>query len=348
MKAYMATLGEVQQWMIHLSEKMPLFFPQKSGEVNYQYKLVEKMEDIQFKHYKPTIIPPVKKLLPAEEELLRYDTKENGEIDVQPILDKQPRILAGVRPCDIKSIFLMDEVFSDGEADPYYLTRRERTSIIGYACKSPCDNMSFCESVDSLYHTEGADIMIYMIDGEFLVEELTEKGKNMLNGADFVEIHDAAAKKVGFQVKRPEPFGRQFKAPVGSLPETVKTHWKSPVWDKHVATCFSCGTCNLVCPTCYCFDVKDDINLDVKSGNRTRSWDACMVPGFAEVAGGHNFRPKPAARQRHRVKRKFEYLPMRYGHGSSCIGCGRCGRQCTSGIDIFDIVQDLIAEGVTV
>jgi ferredoxin len=117
------------------------------------------------------------------------------------------------------------------------------------------------------------------------------------------------------------------------------------VWDKHVTRCFSCGTCNLVCPTCYCFDVIDDLDLDVASGSRTRTWDGCMLPHFASVAGGHNFRPEPAGRQRHRVKRKFEYLPGKHGQGAVCVGCGRCGRQCTANIDIYDIVVDLISEG---
>jgi heterodisulfide reductase subunit C len=30
-----------------------------------------------------------------------------------------------------------------------------------------------------------------------------------------------------------------------------------------------------------------------------------------------------------------------------CVGCGRCGRQCTSKIDIYDIVCDLIETGGT-
>jgi len=348
MKAYMTTLNEIQEWMIKLSSKMPVFFPKRAGEVSFKFEQIENKADIQFGAYEPTIIPPVKKLMPAEEDLMTYKKGDDGSVDIQAVLDREARVLAGVRPCDLKAIFMMDKVFRDGVADPYYLTRREQTLIIGYACSNPCDETCFCSSVESLNHTEGADLMIYQIGAEYLVEELTEKGHNMIGDAPFFEIQDAAAKKIGFQVKRPEPFGRMFDAPVETLPETVFSHWKSEVWDKHVERCFSCGTCNLVCPTCYCFDVKDDVNLDVASGNRKRTWDACMLPGFASVAGGHNFRPDPAGRQRHRVKKKFEYLPMRFGHGSSCTGCGRCGRQCTAGIDIFDMVQDLIAQGVSV
>jgi len=347
MKAFMATLNELQDWVLKLSNDSDVFFPRKTGVAQFSFEPIEKKDDIQFQSYNPTTVPPVKMLMPAEEELLTFKKSDQG-YDVEEKLDNSKRILASVRPCDLKGIFLMDKVFETGVKDPYYLTRRKNTSIIGYACERPCDSRAFCSAVDSLNHTEGADVMVYAIDGQYLVEALTDNGVEMLSHLAAVEVQDAAAKKVGFQVKRPEPFGRQWDVPIETLPETVKTHWKSTVWDEHVERCFSCGTCNLVCPTCYCFDVKDDLNLDVATGQRTRTWDACMLPEFAEVAGGHNFRPDPAGRQRHRVKKKFEYLPMRFGHGSSCVGCGRCGRQCTSNIDIFDIVKDLVAEGVGV
>lgn len=348
MKAFMTTLNQLQEWVHQLSGESDVYFPKKTGETGFSFELIHEREDIQFSSYLPTTLPPVKLLLPAHEELLTYRTDTEGNTDIHVELDRKPRIIASVRPCDLKGIFLMDQFFSDGVKDPYYGARREMTTIIGYACSTPCDDHCFCAAVDSLSHTQGADLMIYEIDEMFMIEAQTTRGEVLLGSPDWEEIHDAAARKVGFQVKRPEPFGRSLEAPIETLPETVRTHWKSSVWDKHVERCFSCGTCNLVCPTCYCFDVTDDVNLDVVSGSRTRTWDACMLPGFAGVAGGHNFRPDPAGRQRHRVKKKFEYLPMRFGHGSSCVGCGRCGRQCTSGIDIFDIVQDLITEGVEV
>ena len=71
-----------------------------------------------------------------------------------------------------------------------------------------------------------------------------------------------------------------------------------------------------------------------------------MLPEFAVVADGHDFRRDVSARQRHRVKRKFEYLPGQLGD-TFCTGCGRCGTQCTVGIDIFAIASDLLTQGRT-
>lgn len=347
MSYYRTTQNNVISWIKKLASENQLYFPEKHGQASYRFNQVGPDSNIQFENYAPTVVPPVKLMVPAREELLRFKKGADGKIEMNPSVDTSFRILAGVRPCDIKGIFLMDLFFRDGVADAYYLARRENTAIIGYSCSTPCDERAFCAAVDSLHHTEGVDISITPVTGgDLLVEVKTDLGKKLTAGTDWQPCEDGPARKVGAVTAMPEPFGRAFPAAVPEIAKTVAKKWQSPVWNTHVERCFSCGTCNLVCPTCYCFDVADDLNLDVTSGNRTRTWDACMLPHFACVAGDHNFRPEPAARQRHRINRKFNYLPEKYEHGAVCVGCGRCGRQCTSHIDIFDIVTDLIQEGV--
>lgn len=341
MSYFLANKNDIVNWIRGLSSENRVYFPQKHGETSYRFEQVRTGSDIQFERYTPTIVPPVKQLLPAREELLSFRKNKDGKTEVSASLDTSFRILAGVRPCDLKGIFLMDLFFKDGTPDAHYLARRDNTAVIGYACSQPCDSRAFCKAVGSLDHTEGADVMITPTQGdEVLVEVKTERGKELTKGTGWKAGAKTAAPKA------PAEFGRSFPVSVSEIAKIVAGKYNSPVWEKHVARCFSCGSCNLVCPTCYCFDVTDDLNLDVASGNRTRTWDACMLPSFAIVGGGHNFRPQPSARQRHRVNRKFAYLPQKYGQGAVCVGCGRCGRQCTSHIDIYDIVSDLIEEGV--
>ena len=118
------------------------------------------------------------------------------------------------------------------------------------------------------------------------------------------------------------------------------------MWLKNAEACFTCGTCVVVCPTCYCFDTEDEASLsEPGSGTRYRSWDGCLLQDFAVVAGGHDFRKSLAGKHRHRVKRKFEYHNGRFPEdGAFCVGCGRCGAQCTAGIDIFHMANDVVAE----
>jgi sulfhydrogenase subunit beta (sulfur reductase) len=346
MSYYLATLQDIIDWIKLLASRNRTYFPEKYGQASCRFNEVKSDSDIQFEHYTPTVVPPAKLLVPAREELLRFKKDAQGKAEVSPSLDTSFRILAGVRPCDLKGIFLMDLFFRDGVPDAYYLARRENTAIIGYACTVPCDPRAFCAAVDSLHHTEGADAFITPLsDGDLLVEINTELGEKLAAGTEWRQCDDGPRRKEEAVAAFPKPFGRTFPVAFPEIVQMIADKRQSEVWNKHVARCFSCGTCNLICPTCYCFDVTDNLNLDVASGSRIRTWDACMLPQFALVAGGHNFRPEPAARQRHRVNRKFEYLPKKYGHGSVCVGCGRCGRQCTSHIDIYDIVSDLIQEG---
>ena len=348
MTDYLVTDADTIQWLKGLTAKAPVYFPMKHGTANRRFTKVDAKSDIRFEGYTPAVVPPVKLLVPAKDELLRFHRLDGGKTEVTTSVDTSFRIIAGVRPCDLKGIYLMDLFFKEGVNDPYYLARRENTAIIGRACTEPCSDRAFCAAVDSLDHREGADIFLTPVKGgDVLMEVNTPLGEKVVKEAkiDLNPCEDGPARKVGAVFSRTDNFGRALKAAVPDIPAIIEKQWKSAVWDKHTERCFSCGTCNLVCPTCYCFDVKDDLDLDVESGHRERTWDGCMLPHFAVVAGGHSFRPEPAGRQRHRVKRKFEYLPEKFGHGAACVGCGRCGRQCTSHIDIFDIVNDLIEEG---
>ena len=107
--------------------------------------------------------------------------------------------------------------------------------------------------------------------------------------------------------------------------------------------CVGCGTCNIVCPTCYCFNVEEEVDISVTKGSRERHWDGCMLRKFSEVAGGEVFRESLASRQRHRVFRKFKYISDQTGQ-PWCIGCGRCTAYCTADISIVGIVNRLIGD----
>ena len=123
----------------------------------------------------------------------------------------------------------------------------------------------------------------------------------------------------------------------GRLGRAIEASYAAELWEDEAAACYSCGSCNLVCPTCYCFDIRDENDLPPTSGRRTRCWDACMLPGFAVVAGGNNFRPAAGQRLRHRVLRKAAWIERRSGL-PGCVGCARCDRACTARISLREIL----------
>ncbi len=331
-------------WIVGLAESRLVFFPQEAADGGLGYAPVKPGAQLGFAGYRPTVLPPGKVFAPSQEVLFDFEHLADGSFKVKPVHDDAPRAVAGVRPCDLKGIHLMDQVNRAGDADPHYLARREATAIIAYACDTPCSERCFCETVDSLDFYEGADVLITPVDGQVLVEARTELGGTLVSKLVGTPCDDVEAARAKYKEARPSPFGRQLPGTPAELAEALEQTWRSKVWLDHTEACLSCGTCNLVCPTCYCFDTHDEVDVSAPTcGKRCRTWDSCMLPEFAVVADGHDFRRDVAARQRHRVKRKFEYLPGQIGE-TFCVGCARCGTQCTVGIDIFDIAKDLLEQ----
>jgi ferredoxin len=173
------------------------------------------------------------------------------------------------------------------------------------------------------------------IDGGYVVETLTEKGESLLELGEFeqagdAQIEAAAAANQAALDNCPE----KLNGTEEEIRKKVREEFDNPIWDKFAEDCFSCGSCNLVCSTCYCFDVQDEWNIDGASGCRFRVWDACLNREFSEVtspAGIENFRATRGMRYRHRFMRKAAYLNDMVG-GPACIGCGRCSGSCTADI----------------
>ena len=121
------------------------------------------------------------------------------------------------------------------------------------------------------------------------------------------------------------------------------TYSKNELWDRLSKNCFSCGSCNLVCPTCFCFNVKDDMKIDLKTGVKSREWDSCMIPDYGLVAGGHNFRPTKANRLKQRYRCKLKTFVDKFG-AYSCVGCGRCVEACLAKINIYEDINAIKEE----
>ena len=128
------------------------------------------------------------------------------------------------------------------------------------------------------------------------------------------------------------------------LPGLLRGAFDNPIWAEKAQKCLSCGSCNLVCPTCYCFDVKDEVDISLKSAERYRVWDGCLMEDFAKVAGDENFREDRLQRYRHRFYRKGMYLFDKYGL-IACVGCGRCASACLSDIADPVAVYGTLAKG---
>ena len=109
------------------------------------------------------------------------------------------------------------------------------------------------------------------------------------------------------------------------------TALESDRWESIADRCLSCGNCTMVCPTCFCWDVTDHVNIKGTEAGRVRVWDSCFNPGYSHQAGG-NTRPSIRSRYRQWLSHKFGSWRKQFGT-SGCVGCGRCITWCPAGID---------------
>jgi len=293
--------------------------------------------------YRLTVLGPKKFLWPPRQKLVAYRLGEAPEPEA--LIEHEPQVLFGVHPCDVTAIATLDAAFGQDIADPHYLARRADTAIVMVDCEEPCDETSFCLDMGSLYPESGYDLALVPLGRGYLVEVKTPLGKALLKPARTREAtkKDVAARQA-FRERQRAAFHRKLPFDVKDLPGILDVSYDSLVWEAIARRCFSCGSCNTVCPTCWCWDVSDEIGDDLAGGVRVRRYDSCQLDPFAEVAGGENFRKERSSRLRHRMYRKGKFILERTGR-VGCVGCGRCERACVAAISIKDTFAQIAGAG---
>jgi NAD-dependent dihydropyrimidine dehydrogenase PreA subunit len=290
----------------------------------FDFAPLESAEDLRL-DYDVTLQPPKKYFLPPIETLLTFEVGGGYKSKYS----EKPFILIGVHPYDMIAINQIDKLFTDGYYDNHYMKRRNNATIIACDVFTASENV-FASSMGTATVKEGFDILLTDIGDAYVAEVATEKGKALLAKAKTTDAKpDDLKKRQEVQKKNEKTLNKhQLKCNPGYLPKLLDKAYNHPVWEEKARTCFACGSCNQVCPTCYCFNVQDDVNWDLKTGKRQRAWDGCLLDGFTKVADGHEFRKNRADRFRHRIYRKGKYVPYKIGGEIACVGCGRCVGAC--------------------
>ncbi len=290
--------------------------------------------------YNTTILPPKKFLQPPEETILTF--KGQPKPEVRAVVKAEPTVLFGVHSCDLHAIQLLDRAFADIYPDHHYLKRREATLIIGLECLNPCDEHAFCNSMGTMNAYRGFDLYLTDIGDGYVVEVATEEGEHLLNhyanGAVRMATEAEWHQVEELRRTKGERFPDRLEFSTADLALMLTRAYHHPIWEELGERCLACGSCTNVCPTCYCFDVLDEVDFSLTSGERRRRWDSCLLDDFARVAGGENFREARSERQRHRYMHKLKYLYERFGV-PGCVGCGRCVRTCVAKIDIVETLN---------
>lgn len=307
------------------------------GQDGIEYLKTVGEEPIAF-DYVNVKLSPKGLFFPQKEVLCHFcrDTLNDAPIPQEKL------ILLGARPCDARSLLYLDKVFADQTsqfADPYYLSRRNKSVMITFACHTPAPTC-FCTTVGgSPTESTGSDILVTELEDELLFEVCSEKG-----GA-FLENYQTF-----FQPPTEEHLQAKNAQTVQAVEalhefdiEGIKTKldhiFEEQVWERITNTCLGCGVCTYLCPTCHCFDISDETNAKGE-GVRLRTWDSCQYPLFTLHASGHNPRVNKKQRMRQRIMHKFSYTVENVGD-IYCVGCGRCVLYCPVNLDIREMLQTL-------
>ncbi|MEW6515844.1 MAG: 4Fe-4S dicluster domain-containing protein [candidate division FCPU426 bacterium] len=267
---------------------------------------------------------------------------------VQPA-DLTPRVVIGVKNCDLSALAIHDFVFLKNEpVDPYYARLREQTLIVSCDC-TDCRESCFCPAVgEQPYPKAGFDVNLSVLENGCVVEPGSERGQALI-----ASFKPALAAPADERLRQRDQNRQALYHRVAGQAESrglrpgqdlrqavVKTE-EADFWKEFAADCVECGACNYICCTCHCFLLRDGRSSDQAPG-RLKQWDSCLHKNFARVAGGANPRAHRTERLYNRFDKKFNFFPALLGR-YACDGCGRCAEACTGRIDIRDVLRKALA-----
>jgi sulfhydrogenase subunit beta (sulfur reductase) len=313
---------DLLSWLGKLRESHRLAAPVRVDDL-VLFKKVERVEDIAL-DFDNTTLSPKEFFFPATETLFYADRKD-GQVELVPAEVTEETVIFGIRPCDARGIATLDLPYMEEPGDALYRQHRDRTTLIGLSCIKACPEC-FCTSMGSgPDDASNVDIMLTEAGEGYIVQVLTDKGKAIAPQLAEKDVQMPAAPTV-------------TPVPSEGISQKMREAFDDPYWGRLADRCLHCNMCAYVCPTCYCFDIRD-YNENGRA-NRVRSWESCQSPGFTKIAGGHDPRADKGLRLRQRFGHKLLYFPEHFGT-AHCIGCGRCVRACPVNIDIREIIQDV-------
>lgn len=319
--------GSFNSWVSACIQEHRVFGVQARGD-HFSFAPLEQAENLRL-DYDVTILPPKKYFQPPKETLLKFTTEGSFE----SVLEAEPFVLFGIHPYDLVAISQMDKIFSEKYCDIHYLNRRQKATLVVSDVWNASPNV-FAGFMGTATVNEGFDILVTQLEDIYLVDSRTDKGELLMKSiADAPEADGFSLRMRHYLWDHNKLLlqKHELKVAPSVIPTLLEKSYEHPVWERNAALCFSCGSCNLVCPTCYCFDVQDEVEWSLKEGRRFRQWDGCLLFNFAAVAGGSNFRRNRTDRYRHRYYRKGKYLKDKIGQ-IACVGCGRCISACPARI----------------
>jgi 4Fe-4S dicluster domain len=317
----------ITKWLEKLLNWGEVVGPVRSTCGDILFSTIHSVDEVVWDFSNP-LHPPKEYVLPQIDPIVRI--KGDGhKHQVEPIYDDTRRVLLNVRSCDAKGIAFINRMQEAEPADASYLRRAHNLTVITLACTTPCP-LGFCICTDSgPFLHDGFDVQLTGLGETYLVEVGSAKGEAVVaegQGLFRIATDDEVLRRRELEVEARRHFGQET-CHFGSAMRRISTRRvPDALWEKMSDWCLECGGCNVVCPNCYCFSVKD---LGCDGGwIRCRLRDSCQYSAFTLEASGHN----PRRYRKDRMKRRFfhKVSAQYYVRDGTvgCVGCGRCIKVC--------------------
>ena len=281
-------------------------------------------------------------LFPPRLELFTLQKKSKNWELITPKQEMPSYAFIGVRACEMAAIQIQDKAFLRQDfSDPVYRTRREKAFILAVNCLHPAGTC-FCASMETGPRVkDGFDLSMTELDDVFLLTIGSELARNLLGGIPFELAGAFVLNNAERGIENAtQQMGRTLD--ISDLPEMILKNLDNSYWQEIAKRCLSCANCTQVCPTCFCWDALDHLDLNLTETLRERVWDSCFNPGYSYMAGG-NTRPTISSRYRQWLSHKMGTWKQQYGT-FGCVGCGRCITWCPAEIDLTKEISELRKE----
>ncbi len=187
---------DIKELFDKVSKLGDVFAPTKKG-VDVAWSKVEDVSKVLF-DFKNTSLSPKGLFFPQTECMFEFKNNQRAEdgliLQEIPPLEKN-RVVFNIRPCDARAFSILDKVFMRDEdsLDVYWKDKRDKTTLIGLACLSPCSTC-FCTQVGSSpFGEDGLDVLMIDLGDKLLLKPLTDKGKEIVG--DFKDASSEDIKK---------------------------------------------------------------------------------------------------------------------------------------------------------
>lgn len=328
---------DVTQWLTKLLESGEVIAPASGPCSDVLFSKIHAPEQVLWDFENP-LPPPKQFVLPQTDPIVRIERKGQATA-LAPIYDDRRRILFNVRSCDVKAIAFLTRIHEMEPADASYLRRSANLTVISLACNKPCPP-GFCICSDSgPFLKSGYDIQLTDLGEKYVAEVGSEKGEGVISDAANLfrpATEDEISRRTTLETEARKRFGEETCHFASAMRRISTRRVDDALWDRMSDWCLECGGCNFICPTCYCFSVRDRGRDGMWV--RCRTWDSCQYAAFTLEASGHN----PRAQHGDRMKRRFfhkvsaQYY-VRDGM-TGCVGCGRCIRVCLGATNMPAVV----------